>query len=102
MKCRIFADPPRVLAITAVPSMWAVNISWNSTNDNTGIEIQGHRIILTDTVSGQQREFITGNVSSLYVTKLRHNRTYQVTVQARNEDGYGRFQMRNFTTLEAG
>lgn len=95
------ADPPRVLSITAVPSMWAVNISWNSTNDNTGIKIQGHRIILTDTVSGQQREFITGNVSSLYVTKLRHNRTYQVTVQARNEDGYGRFQMRNFTTLQA-
>ncbi|XP_068685321.1 uncharacterized protein [Montipora foliosa] len=95
------ADPPRVLAITAIPSLQAVSISWNSTNDNTGIKIIGYRLILIDTISQHHREFITGNVSSLYVTKLNHNRTYKIMVQAKNEDGFGRFRIKEFTTLEA-
>lgn len=80
----------------------SVNISWNSTNDNTGIQILDYKIILTDTVTMHKREFISINVSSLYVAKLGHNRTYTIKVQARNEDGFGKFKTRNFTTLQAG
>ena len=98
----IFADPPRILSVSAVPSLIAVNISWNSTNDNTGVKILDYRILLIDTITQQQQEFTGVNVSRLYVTSLTHNRTYVIKVQARNEDGYGRFKSRNFTTLEAG
>ena len=98
----IFSDPPRVLSVTTVPSLMAVNISWNSTNDNTGVNILSYRVLLIDTVTQQQQEFTGINVSRLYIANLTHNRTYVIKVQARNEDGYGRFMGRNFTTLEAG
>lgn len=96
------ADPPRILSIRAVPSLMSVNISWNSTNNNTGIKILDYRVILVDTTTQQKREFNGINISNLYVTELKHNRTYVVKVQARNEDGYGWFKIKNFTTLEAG
>lgn len=80
----------------------SVNISWNSTNNNTGIKILDYRVILVDTTTQQKQEFTGINISNLYVTELKHNRTYVVKVQARNEDGYGWFKIKNFTTLEAG
>lgn len=83
--------------------MVSVNISWNSTNDNTGIKILDYRIILIDTMTNVPRMFNSSiKLLNLYVTKLKQNRTYVIKVQARNEDGYGRFKSRNFTTLEAG
>ena len=85
-----------------MPHLLAVNISWNSTNDNNGIKILDYRIILVDTTTQQKRKFTGIKVSTLYVTRLMHNRTYVVHVQARNEDGYGRSKSRNVTTLEAG
>ena len=98
----IFADPPRVLSVTVVPSLTAVNISWNSTNDNTGIKILDYRIILMDTATQKQLVFFGIEDSILYVSRLRHNRTYVVMVQARNEDGYGQLKSKIVTTLKAG
>ncbi|XP_067052262.1 fibronectin type III domain-containing protein 3B-like [Acropora muricata] len=95
------ADPPRVLSITNAPSLQTVNITWTSTNDNTGVPILEYQTILVDTVTKLQRNFDGIKDSSLYVTGLHHNRTYQVYVKARNENEYGRFEGNNFTTLEA-
>ena len=80
----------------------AVNISWNSTNNNTGVKILNYRVLLIDTVTQQQLEFTGINVSKLYIANLTHNRTYVVNVQARSEDGYGWFKRQSFRTLEAG
>lgn len=82
--------------------MQTVNITWTSTNDNTGVPILEYQTILVDTVTKLQRSFDGIKDSSLYVTGLHHNRTYQVYVKARNENEYGRFEGNNFTTLEAG
>ena len=64
--------------------------------------ILDYRVLLIDTVTQQQQEFTGINVSKLYVPNLKHNRTYVIKVQARNEDGYGRFKSQSLTTLEAG
>ena len=82
--------------------MQTVNITWTSTNDNTGVAILDYQILLVDTVTKLQRNFEGIKDSSLYVTGLHYNRTYQVYVKARNENEYGRFEGNNFTTLEAG
>ena len=98
----ILAARPVILHIATAPSIMSVNISWNSTNNHTGIKILDYRIILIDTITQEQRQFIRIRVKHLYVTRLKHNRTYVVKVQAENEDGYGRFMIRRFRTLEAG
>ncbi|XP_068734303.1 uncharacterized protein [Montipora capricornis] len=95
------ADPARVLSIRTLPSLQGVNISWISTNDNTGVAILDYRIILVDTITKNQRQFEGIKEPTLYVTGLHHNRTYKVYVQARNENEYGRFEGKNFTTLKA-
>lgn len=95
------AARPVILHIATAPSVMSVNISWNSTNNHTGIKILDYRIILIDTITQEQRQFIRIRVKHLYVTRLKHNRTYVVKVQAENEDGYGRFMIRRFRTLEA-
>lgn len=96
------ADPPRILSITEVPSLQTVNITWTSTNDNTGVAILDYEIILVDTVNKSRRTFGGIKDSSLHVTGLHYNRTYKLYVRARNENEYGRFEGNNFTTLEAG
>ena len=98
----IFADPPIILGVTAVPSLLAVNISWNSTNNNTGIEILDYKLVIIDTKTQRRREIFGITVSNHYVTSLTHNTTYLVMVQARNEIGYGKSVSRNVTTLKAG
>jgi len=80
----------------------AINISWNSTNDNTGIKILDYRIILIDTTTKMNRAFTKIRDSTLFISSLKHNRTYVIMVQARNEDGYGKIKSKNVTTLEAG
>ncbi|CAH3175068.1 unnamed protein product, partial [Porites lobata] len=94
--------PPIILGVTAVPSLLAVNISWNSTNNNTGIEILDYKLVIIDTKTQRRREIFGITVSNHYVTSLRHNTTYLVMVQARNEIGYGKSVSRNVTTLKAG
>ena len=102
MRVSFFADPPIILGVTAVPSLLAVNISWNSTNNNTGIEILDYKLVIIDTKTQRRREIFGINVSNHYVTNLTHNTTYCVMVQARNEIGYGKSVSRNVTTLKAG
>ena len=102
MRVSFFADPPIILGVTAVPSLLAVNISWNSTNNNTGIEILDYKLVIIDTKTQRRREIFGINVSNHYVTNLTHNTTYRVMVQARNEIGYGKSVSRNVTTLTAG
>ena len=80
----------------------AINVSWNSTNDNTGIKILDYRIIIIDTTTKEKREFARIKDSTLFISSLKHNRTYMIMVQARNEDGYGKIKSKNATTLEAG
>lgn len=82
--------------------MLAVNVSWNSTNNNTGIEILDYRLVIIETKTQQMREISGITVSNHYVTSLTHNTTYLVKVQARNEIGYGKSVSRNVTTLKAG
>ncbi|KAM7442955.1 hypothetical protein ABFA07_008214 [Porites harrisoni] len=94
-------DPPIILGVTAIPSLLAVNISWNSTNNNTGIEILDYKLVIIDTKTQRRREIFGINVSNHYVTNLTHNTTYRVMVQARNEIGYGKSVSRNVTTLKA-
>ena len=102
MRVSFFADPPIILGVTAVPSLLAVNISWNSTNNNTGIEILDFKLVIIDTKTQRRREIFGITVSNHYVTNLTHNTTYLVMVQARNEIGYGKSVSRNVTTLKAG
>ena len=102
MRVSFFADPPIILGVTAVPSLLAVNISWNSTNNNTGIEILDYKLVIIDTKTQRRREIFGITVSNYYVTSLTHNTTYLVMVQARNEIGYGKSVSRNVTTLKAG
>lgn len=56
MRVSFFADPPIILGVTAVPSLLAVNISWNSTNNNTGIEILDYKLVIIDTKRQLRRE----------------------------------------------
>ena len=102
MRVSFFADPPIILGVTAVPSLLAVNISWNSTNNNTGIEILDYKLVIIDTKTQRRRKIFGITVSNHYVTSLTHNTTYLVMVQARNEIGYGKSVSRNVTTLKAG
>lgn len=98
----IFAARPVILSIATVPSLMSVHVSWNSTNNNTGVNILDYRVILIDTITQEQRNFSKIKGLSLYINNLKHNRTYLIKVQAKNEDGYGRFKIKAFTTLEAG
>ena len=98
----IFAARPVILFIATVPSLMSVNVSWNSTNNNTGVKILDYRVMLIDTVTQEERNFSKIKALSLYINNLKHNRTYFIKVQAENEDGYGRFKIKAFKTLEAG
>jgi len=55
-----------------------------------------------NTATQNQLVFFGIEHSTLYVSRLKHNRTYVVMVQARNEDGYGELKSKTVTTLEAG
>ena len=80
----------------------SVHVWWNSTNNNTGVKILGYRVMLIDTVTQEERNFSKITALSLYINNLKHNRTYLIKVQAENDDGYGRFKIKAFKTLEAG
>lgn len=98
----IFAARPVILFIATVPSLMSVHVSWNSTNNNTGVKILDYRVMLIDTVTQEERNFSKITALSLYINNLKHNRTYLIKVQAENDDGYGRFKIKAFKTLEAG
>ena len=80
----------------------SVHVWWNSTNNNTGVKILDYRVMLIDTVTQEERNFSKITALSLYINNLKHNRTYLIKVQAENDDGYGRFKIKAFKTLEAG
>lgn len=98
----IFAARPVILFIATMPSLMSVHVWWNSTNNNTGVKILDYRVMLIDTVTQEERIFSKITALSLYINNLKHNRTYLIKVQAENDDGYGRFKIKAFKTLEAG
>ncbi|XP_074633212.1 uncharacterized protein LOC141891999 isoform X2 [Acropora palmata] len=95
------AARPVILFIATAPSLMSVHVWWNSTNNNTGVKILDYRVMLIDTVTQEERNFSKITALSLYINNLKHNRTYLIKVQAENDDGYGRFKIKAFKTLEA-
>jgi len=100
----LLTDPPGPPLIKALPHVFSLTLSWNSSDqDINNIRILDYRIKVLDG-STLKRVFIYTAITrtSLEIEKLARNRTYIVEIQARNEVGYGETANITATTLLAG
>ena len=98
-----FTDPPDPPDIKAVSRVLSLNITWVSSVQDNHITILDYRIKVMDGTTLQQvHEYIIITRTSLFIEHLKRNKTYIVTIQARNEVGYGAAATISATTLLAG
>ena len=100
----LLTDPPGPPVINALPHVFSLTLSWNSSyQDINNIRILDYRIKVLDG-STLKRVFIYTAITrtSIEIEKLARNRTYIVEIKARNEVGYGETANITATTLLEG